>query len=709
MFGDKMEENENQYKENLKTYIKVFRNLGLNLVPFFFKTKEPIPQYKNGISDEELNSLIEKENINIGFRVSKDIVVLDFEDIDLISAFLPDWASLQKETIFVKTPKGIHVYLKVKEPIKTKAFSVLSLNLIGEGDYVILPPSIHPNGEPYIFYGGGILEIKLFEGDLEEYINKQLIKFKLRIKKKAEQVSEEEYKRIEQGKIKEKETWWARTIIYLKLRSQRRSKTDIENEIYEFNNKCEKPESFEIVSDHLEWLFEHFPPISILDVFDNQGRPNPGEVAQLYLNEKLGMVATTKDKEQTIYFFNGRVWEEAATDIAAFVKNILGNKATTHFVNEVLNHVRWSTFDNQKILSSEPPPHLIPLANGVFDINKEKLIDYEPEFNFLESQIIPVKYDPNAKCPNIEKFLSEVLFEQDIPVIKEYSGYCLYRRYILNKSLLLIGVGSNGKSVFLKLLKEFLGQKNVSARTIQELIYNRFAAASLYRKLANIFADIPSDALKTTSMFKALTGEDFISAEKKYGKEPVEFTNYAKLIFSANQFPEAYDDTDAFYRRFIIIEFPNQFEGEKADPFLINKITTEQELSGFLNLALAGLKSLLARGRFSDGMSINKIREEYQKKASPVAFFTNEMIEEDSDSVIPVGDVYDAFVEFCRVQKLVPCSDKVFGKKFRLALKFPLQITRKEIDGRKKRCFVGIRIKETTKTGGEQDVLENFF
>jgi putative DNA primase/helicase len=52
------------------------------------------------------------------------------------------------------------------------------------------------------------------------------------------------------------------------------------------------------------------------------------------------------------------------------------------------------------------------------------------------------------------------------------------------------GSGDNGKSVFLKLLKMFLGSENVSHASLQELSDDRFAAADMYGKLANICADL---------------------------------------------------------------------------------------------------------------------------------------------------------------------------------------------------------------------------
>src|SRR5208283_2759033 len=92
--------------------------------------------------------------------------------------------------------------------------------------------------------------------------------------------------------------------------------------------------------------------------------------------------------------------------------------------------------------------------------------------------------------------------------------------------------------------------------------------------------------------FKMLTGGDSIGTEKKF-KDEYSFVNYAKLIFSANKPPKVTDeDSYAFWRRWILIEFPNQFGDDKKDPEILNKLTAEAELSGLLNWALEGLARL---------------------------------------------------------------------------------------------------------------------
>ena len=96
-------------------------------------------------------------------------------------------------------------------------------------------------------------------------------------------------------------------------------------------------------------------------------------------------------------------------------------------------------------------------------------------------------------------------------------------------------------------------------------------------------ADISPDVIfNNTGILKKLTGNDLHTGEFKF-KDQFKFTNYAKLIFSCNKIPQSEDYTDAFVRRIFIINFTQQFLGEKDDPYIIDKISTEEEFSGLFH------------------------------------------------------------------------------------------------------------------------------
>jgi putative DNA primase/helicase len=196
---------------------------------------------------------------------------------------------------------------------------------------------------------------------------------------------------------------------------------------------------------------------------------------------------------------------------------------------------------------------------------------------FVTSRL-PVEYDPEATCPSIEKFFKDILPGQDreITWLQEYIGYCLWRAWPYDKVVMLLGEGYNGKSTLIEIIRSLLGHKNTVSIGLYDLCHGRWYLAELYKKLANLNADIAPKDLKLTSKFKTATGGDTIQGERKY-KDPFWYDSFCKHIMSCNTIPYCYDDSDAFYRRWLIIQFYEQFRENdpRTDPNILDKLTKE--------------------------------------------------------------------------------------------------------------------------------------
>ena len=397
---------------------------------------------------------------------------------------------------------------------------------------------------------------------------------------------------------------------------------------------------------------------------------------------------TFEDNEETyvcntqkgIYEPNGEALIKKEAD------DLLGYRSKPTYINSTLKLVKIKTYRKRKDLRC--PENLIAVKNGLLDIEKMKLKPFTPDIFVLNQ--LPVYFDPNADCPNIKKFISEVVSPGDAMVLQELTGYCLWRRYPFHKAFMLLGEGRNGKTTFLNTLKALLGEENVSAIALQDLS-NRFAAADLYGKLANICDDISDRDLRNTSRFKELTGESFIRAERKF-RPPFYFVNSAKLIFSANKLPRSSDDTNAFFSRWIIIPFPNKFEeGVNADSNLLKKLTTPQELSGFLNWALEGLQRLRKNGKFSYSKTVNQVRAYMIKLSDSVLAFINERVVFDSKNEIPKQHLYSEYIAYCKNEQLVAVDYQTFCK--RVLGTRRVSETRPMIRGKRIQCFKGLKLK----------------
>ena len=288
---------------------------------------------------------------------------------------------------------------------------------------------------------------------------------------------------------------------------------------------------------------------------------------------------------------------------------------------------------------------LINVRNGMLDWRTGALLPHDPRY--LSTIQIPVAYDPAAKCPEVEEFLLTTLPGDCIEMALEFSGYLLIPSTKYQRALMLAGPGSNGKSTYLDLEAELLGKENVAHIPLQELSEHRFKRAELQGKLANIFADLDATALKNSSYFKMVVAGDPIDAERKH-QHPFTFRPFSRLIYSANKMPVAYDRSRAYFRRWLIVPFPNRFEGDDADPDILAKMTTPGELSGLLNLAIEGLRRLEARGRFEEPETVTKAMDNYQQIADPLqAFLREKCVCDVPGAVVGKTELYEAYTKFC--------------------------------------------------------------
>jgi putative DNA primase/helicase len=352
-----------------------------------------------------------------------------------------------------------------------------------------------------------------------------------------------------------------------------------------------------------------------------------------------------------IYRFNGRYYEpDGETFIKGKMQKLLGVKINTYHKNEVINWVKdcEELQADREIFNTHPEK--IQLDNCLYDIISGEIDKADP--GMFQTTYFPIHYDPDATCEVFLEFLEQVLYKDDIPIIQEMFGYCFYKPYVYQKAFMMVGSGANGKSTLLSLLTTLLGDWNISSIPLQNLCKDRFTNIDLYGKYANVCSELSDKGLKNTGTFKMLTGGDYIRAEKKFKPNGILFKNTAKLVFSCNVIPESDDDTEAYHRRWVVIEFPNQFKEDdpNTDPFIKDKLTKEKELSGIFNWAMEGLKRLLKNGRFSDHRTLEDVKEFMKEHQDPVNQFCMQCLTiGEHEDIVNKSRMYKHYLDFCKL------------------------------------------------------------
>jgi putative DNA primase/helicase len=375
-------------------------------------------------------------------------------------------------------------------------------------------------------------------------------------------------------------------------------------------------------------------------------------------------------KNEMVYLFNGEYWEHIDNTI---FKDFLGQVALKTGVNKfdaklhLFKDELFKQFISDarlKEILTDNKTTLINLKNGTFEINGT--IQNIREFNksdFLTYQL-PFNYKPKAKFPIFKNFLNEVLPEKELQdVLAEYLGYIFIRNGVLKleKVLLLYGTGANGKSVLFEIICELLGNQNITNYSLQSLTgKDGYHRAMIANKLLNYASEI--NGKLEVSFFKQLASGEPVEARLPYGN-PQLITDYARFIFNCNELPRDTEQTNAFFRRFIILPFRKTIPTEKQNKKLAEQIINS-ELSGIFNWVIEGLKRLLENENFTESEIVKNEVKQYEIESDSVLMFLEDLGYETSvNKTSAVNLIYSEYRQYCIDNGYIVCSIKTFSQR----------------------------------------------
>jgi putative DNA primase/helicase len=286
----------------------------------------------------------------------------------------------------------------------------------------------------------------------------------------------------------------------------------------------------------------------------------------------------------------------------------------------------------------------IVFKNGILNLSTMILKPHTPsEYNTI---YIDCNYIPDAPYSKIiDDFFNQISNKEADKkrLLYEIIGYCLIRKNIFEKFFICYGEGCTGKSTYLKLIRNLIGDKNASFLSLNNL-EDTFMPVNLFGKLINIGDDIAYKGLKESDILKKLVTGEMFSAQQKF-KEPLNFANFAKLIFTTNKLPEVYDRTSGFYRRVMIIEINKKIE--KPDPLFLERLT-EADYEYLLSVAIEKLIEALKVCKLTECESSRIKLEEYKTDQSSVLSFLSDFrYDKHKIDHMPCSVLYDEYKQYC--------------------------------------------------------------
>lgn len=289
--------------------------------------------------------------------------------------------------------------------------------------------------------------------------------------------------------------------------------------------------------------------------------------------------------------YSDGVWRPDEDAVEARVVKLLGSRFRGAHATNVATVVRHSVGK----IDCDPHPDYMNFTNGMLDWRTGELLPHAAHYGSTVQ--FPLAWEPDATCPDFERFLSQVLSPDYVDLAWEMLGYMLFSGNPLQKAFLFFGAGRNGKGTLMRVILEMLGAPNVSAVSLDALNSNRFASAALFGRIANLAGDIDATFQQETAKFKQLTGGDLMDAEEKHRKA-FRFTSWAVPVFSANKIPGSADTSFGYLRRWVVIHFTREITDEEVDPDLDAKLAAE--LPGIAVKAVAALRVLMERRNFEN-------------------------------------------------------------------------------------------------------------
>ena len=293
------------------------------------------------------------------------------------------------------------------------------------------------------------------------------------------------------------------------------------------------------------------------------------------------------------------------------------------------------------------PKHWVNFQNGFFDVMEWKMLPHDRQYFSINQ--IPHKFNPDREIRDgnvMQRFLNEAIPDlTDQETYWQYLGYCMTTDTGFQKFMMIKGQGGTGKSVVIEVTEGTVGEENSVSISIQDL-NKRFYATSLFGKLLNACADIPSTALQSIDVLKKAVGEDSVLFERK-GHDPTNFRSYAKLLFSANEMPLNLDDkTNAYYRRLLVLEMNQIVPMEKRDRMLKEKL--KEETDYIIMMAMKALRRLYKQGCFSVSAHSQECIEELYRSADSIKSFLDDRIVRKNGGRINRSRMFSSYEEYCR-------------------------------------------------------------
>lgn len=342
-------------------------------------------------------------------------------------------------------------------------------------------------------------------------------------------------------------------------------------------------------------------------------------------------------KDEKIIHGDDVTEEEAREFFQKYYKKTRGTQAKKNIMNELM-HRRPATPDD-----FDRDDMLINVANGYIDLTSREL--YKHDINKMFSQITNTDYTEKMQPAVWLDFLNDIFAgdQKVIRYIQKALGYSLTGSTREQIMFILFGKGRNGKSIFVEVISEILGDysNNMQAKSLMvkknDNVNTDIARLS---KARFVTSSEPNEGFRfDEGLIKQLTGGDKVTARFLYAEE-FEYTPKFKIWVSTNHKPIIRGTDDGIWRRLVLIPFDVQIPEEKVDKDLKYKLL--REAPAILNWMAEGAYMWMQEG-LAMPEKLKEAVQKYRNEMDTLGQFIEDCCKVDKNSSEKVSNLHQAY------------------------------------------------------------------
>ena len=336
---------------------------------------------------------------------------------------------------------------------------------------------------------------------------------------------------------------------------------------------------------------------------------------------------------------------------------------------ELLNALKDRARDSRYGLGGRLLPAVggIPFRNGWLDVETGDLKPIGPERKI--QWVIDANYDPEATCPEWEKFLVSCGFgpeTDEYRLIRQWFGYLVSGSKKYEKGMLLIGKSRAGKGVMIRVAQALFGgvgpYGGAMAVEVETLVeshgYEGMPGKGLITLPETRFT---GQDRKVNARLLSLTSNDSVRINPKM-KTPFSTELPGRLMIGTNETPHFVEATDALAKRLLVVRF-NVSHADNPDTGLYKRLV--RELPGIANWALAGIEDLENEGRFTETAAGREVTEMIVEGGSYMREFLTDCFEKAEPSVkLSNDDMHKVYKEWRKDSEAPPMTPTRLAGRF---------------------------------------------